>query len=146
MNDDSILKEIITEAEKLEFNSNQLLNYTKIIKDSSSEAKSEIIEQLWKILISDNKVDQYDSNLMRRICGLIYFSDKEVAENQNATFKKIMTYIVKDECIKCNVTDCVEVCPVDCFYEGENMLAINPDECIDCGVCRTRMSYWGNSL
>ena len=46
-----------------------------------------------------------------------------------------MTYIVKDECIKCKYTDCVEVCPVDCFYEGENMLTINPDECIDCGVC-----------
>ena len=47
-----------------------------------------------------------------------------------------MTYIVKDECIKCKLTDCVEVCPVDCFYEGENMLAIKPDECIDCGVCQ----------
>ena len=46
-----------------------------------------------------------------------------------------MTYFVKDECIKCKLTDCVEVCPVDCFYEGENFLAINPDECIDCGVC-----------
>ena len=46
-----------------------------------------------------------------------------------------MTYIVKEECIKCKLTDCVEVCPVDCFYEGENMLVINPDECIDCGVC-----------
>ena len=46
-----------------------------------------------------------------------------------------MTYIVKDECIKCKLTDCVEVCPVDCFYEGENFLVINPDECIDCGVC-----------
>jgi len=46
-----------------------------------------------------------------------------------------MTYVVKDECIKCKLTDCVEVCPVDCFYEGENFLAINPDECIDCGVC-----------
>ena len=46
-----------------------------------------------------------------------------------------MTYIVKDECIKCKQTDCVEVCPVDCFYEGENMLVINPEECIDCGVC-----------
>ena len=45
-----------------------------------------------------------------------------------------MTYIVKDECIKCKLTDCVEVCPVDCFYEGENFLVINPDECIDCGV------------
>ena len=46
-----------------------------------------------------------------------------------------MTYIVNDACIKCKYTDCVEVCPVDCFYEGENMLVIHPDECIDCGVC-----------
>ncbi|MEM8985863.1 MAG: ferredoxin FdxA [Pseudomonadota bacterium] len=46
-----------------------------------------------------------------------------------------MTYVVTDNCIACKHTDCVEVCPVDCFYEGENMLVINPDECIDCGVC-----------
>ena len=46
-----------------------------------------------------------------------------------------MTYIVNDSCIACKYTDCVEVCPVDCFYEGENMLVIHPDECIDCGVC-----------
>ena len=46
-----------------------------------------------------------------------------------------MTYIVNDSCIKCKHMDCVEVCPVDCFYEGENMLVINPAECIDCGVC-----------
>lgn len=46
-----------------------------------------------------------------------------------------MTYVVTDVCIMCKYTDCVEVCPVDCFYEGENMLVINPDECIDCGVC-----------
>jgi ferredoxin len=46
-----------------------------------------------------------------------------------------MTYLVNDNCIKCKYTDCVEVCPVDCFYEGENMLVINPNECIDCGVC-----------
>ena len=46
-----------------------------------------------------------------------------------------MTYIVKDACIRCKYMDCVEVCPVDCFYEGENMLVIHPDECIDCGVC-----------
>jgi ferredoxin len=46
-----------------------------------------------------------------------------------------MTYVVMDACIKCKFTDCVEVCPVDCFYEGENMLVIHPDECIDCGVC-----------
>jgi ferredoxin len=46
-----------------------------------------------------------------------------------------MPYIVTEACIKCKYTDCVEVCPVDCFYEGENMLVIHPDECIDCGVC-----------
>ncbi|NJM55870.1 MAG: ferredoxin family protein [Verrucomicrobiae bacterium] len=46
-----------------------------------------------------------------------------------------MTYVVTDSCIKCKFTDCVEVCPVDCFYEGANMLVIHPDECIDCGVC-----------
>ena len=47
----------------------------------------------------------------------------------------LMPYIVTEACIKCKYTDCVEVCPVDCFYEGENMLVIHPDECIDCGVC-----------
>ena len=46
-----------------------------------------------------------------------------------------MTYIVTDACVKCKFMDCVEVCPVDCFYEGENFLVIAPDECIDCGVC-----------
>src|SRR3569623_1946327 len=46
-----------------------------------------------------------------------------------------MTYIVTDPCVKCKFMDCVEVCPVDSFYEGENFLVINPDECIDCGVC-----------
>lgn len=46
-----------------------------------------------------------------------------------------MTYVVTENCIKCKHMDCVSVCPVDCFYEGENMLVIHPDECIDCGVC-----------
>jgi ferredoxin len=46
-----------------------------------------------------------------------------------------MTYVVVENCSKCKYMDCVEVCPVDCFYEGENMLVIHPDECIDCGVC-----------
>jgi ferredoxin len=47
-----------------------------------------------------------------------------------------MTYVVTEACIRCKYMDCVEVCPVDCFYEGPNMLVINPDECIDCGVCQ----------
>ncbi len=46
-----------------------------------------------------------------------------------------MAYVVTDACIRCKFMDCVAVCPVDCFYEGENMLVINPDQCIDCGVC-----------
>ena len=46
-----------------------------------------------------------------------------------------MTYVVTENCIKCKHTDCVTVCPVDCFYEGPNFLVINPDECIDCAVC-----------
>ena len=47
----------------------------------------------------------------------------------------LMTYVVTENCIKCKFMDCVEVCPVDCFYVGDNMLVIHPDECIDCGVC-----------
>lgn len=46
-----------------------------------------------------------------------------------------MAFAVTEACIRCKYTDCVSVCPVDCFYEGETMLVINPDECIDCGVC-----------
>ncbi|MBL6786316.1 MAG: TerB family tellurite resistance protein [Candidatus Pelagibacter bacterium] len=77
-NDDE--NEILKKAEKIENNSNQLLNYTNIIKENSLEIKKDIIEHLWKVIISDNAVDQYESNLMRRICGLIYFPDKECAE------------------------------------------------------------------
>ena len=73
-------EKIMNEAENLEKNSNQLLNFTKIIKDSPLKTKSDIVEQLWKILISDNSIDLYESNLMRRICGLIYFSDKDSGE------------------------------------------------------------------
>ena len=71
---------ILKKAEEVEKNSNQLLNYTNIIKENSLEIKKDIIEHLWKVIISDNTVDQYESNLMRRICGLIYFPDKECAE------------------------------------------------------------------
>jgi len=72
--------EILKDAEKIENNSNQLLSYTNIIKQNSIEIKKDIIEHLWKVIISDNTIDQYESNLMRRICGLIYFPDKESAE------------------------------------------------------------------
>ena len=72
--------EILKKAENIERNSNQLLSYTNIIKKNSMDIKKDIIEHLWKVIISDNSVDQYESNLMRRICGLIYFPDKECAE------------------------------------------------------------------
>ena len=71
---------LLKESEEIEKNSNQLLNFTNIIKKNSLEIKKDILEHLWKIVISDNSVDQYESNLMRRICGLIYVSDKICAE------------------------------------------------------------------
>ena len=72
--------EILKKAEEIEHNSNQLLNFTNSIKKNTTEVKSDIIKHLWKIIISDNAIDQYESNLMRRICGLIYFPDKMCAE------------------------------------------------------------------
>ncbi len=71
---------ILSESEKIEGDSNQLLNFTKIIKDKSLEIKKDILEHLWKLIISDNTIDQYEANLMRRICGLIYVPDKISAE------------------------------------------------------------------
>ena len=50
-------------------------------------------------------------------------------------FAVYMTYVITENCIKCKYTDCVEVCPVDCFHEGPNFLVINPEECIDCSLC-----------
>ena len=80
--------QILKKAEEIENNSNQLLNYTNIIKKNSIEVKKDIIEHLWKVIISDNSIDQYESNLMRRICGLIYFPDKECAEIKLKLIKK----------------------------------------------------------
>ena len=74
------IEEILKKAEEIEKNSNQLLNFTNTIKKNSTEIKSDIVEHLWKVIISDNSIDQYESNLMRRICGLIYFPDKMSAE------------------------------------------------------------------
>ena len=78
--EDADTNQILKKAEEIENNSNQLLNYTNIIKKNSMDIKKDIIEHLWKVIISDNSIDQYESNLMRRICGLIYFPDKECAE------------------------------------------------------------------
>ena len=79
LKDDDVEK-VLREAEIIENNSNQLLNFTNIIKQKKIETKRDIVEHLWKIVISDKTIDQYESNLMRRICGLIYFPDKECAE------------------------------------------------------------------
>ena len=72
--------EILKKAEEVENNSNQLLSFTNLVKKNTTEVKSDIIEHLWKIIISDNTIDQYESNLMRRVCGLIYIPDKMCAE------------------------------------------------------------------
>jgi uncharacterized tellurite resistance protein B-like protein len=77
---DEDINNILKEAEEIENNSNQLINFTNILKKKSIDIKVDIIKHLWKVIISDNNVDQYESNLMRRICGLIYFPDKECAE------------------------------------------------------------------
>jgi len=67
---------VLQDAEKLETDSIQLFNFTSAVKKESIEVKTEIIEHLWKIIISDKSVDTYESSLIRRICGLIYFPDK----------------------------------------------------------------------
>jgi ferredoxin len=59
----------------------------------------------------------------------------QVATWRSAKLLILMTYVVTESCIKCKYTDCVDVCPVDCFREGPNMLVIDPDECIDCTLC-----------
>ena len=77
---DNNIDEILKKAEEIEKNSNQLLNFTNIIKQNSMDIKKDILEHLWKVVISDNTIDQYESNLLRRICGLIYVPDKVSAE------------------------------------------------------------------
>ena len=80
---------LLSESEEIEKNSNQLLNFINTIKKNSLDVKKDIIKHLWKILISDNTVDQYESNLMRRICGLIYIPDKICAEIKLQLLNKI---------------------------------------------------------
>jgi uncharacterized tellurite resistance protein B-like protein len=89
---EEIAERILKEAENLENNSNQLLNFTNIIKKKSLEMKSIVVKVLWKVIISNNINDEYESNLMRRICGLIYFPDKlsgeiklEIIKRKNLT-------------------------------------------------------------
>ena len=63
--------------------------------------------------------------------GLIKTGHRPASERK----KDVMTFVVTENCIKCKYTDCVEVCPVDCFHEGPNFLVIDPEECIDCTLC-----------
>ena len=64
----------------------------------------------------------YETNLMRRLSGLLYLDKKIVGDiKEKIKKKKQMTYLVNDKCIKCKLMDCVEVCPVDCFYEGKKI-------------------------
>ena len=76
--------------------------------------------------------------LFNETCGELFDDEACVVLSSGppvATGGNAMTFVVTENCIKCKYMDCVEVCPVDCFYEGDNMLVIHPDECIDCGVC-----------
>ena len=129
------IDKVIQDAEEKERDSNQILDFTREIKNINEEDKKIIIEALWDIIYSDEDADMYETNLMRRLSGLLYLDPKVVGDIKEKVRQKNMTYLVNDKCIKCKLMDCVEVCPVDCFYEGKNMLVIKPDECIDCGVC-----------
>ena len=93
---------------------------------------SEDARKLWLGDLSpfDTVVVRCESARLLNICRVCYGSGLHRVVGDTP-----MTYVVLDACIKCKFTDCVEVCPVDCFYEGETMLVINPDECIDCGIC-----------
>ena len=87
--EDSKIDETVLNAENLEKNSNQLIDFTKIIKNSDNNFKIKIIEILWNIIYSDNKADMFESNLMRRISGLLYIDDKLVGEIKEKVKKKI---------------------------------------------------------
>ena len=92
----------------------------------------ELFDQTCGELFDDNVADAFRAKAIRIAESLklaLFYRPDRLAE------ELIVTFVVTDNCIKCKYMDCVEVCPVDCFYEGENMLVIHPDECIDCGVC-----------
>jgi len=80
LTDNKNIDKIFDSAEKLENDSNQILSFTNILKKENEDFKSRIVEELWNVIISDDKVDQYENNLMRRICGLIYFPDRLCGE------------------------------------------------------------------
>ena len=88
-NNESKTASLLLEAKSFEENSNQLLNFTKNIKKNSLEFKTKVVKELWKIILSDNNSDEYESNLMRRICGLIYFPDNLNGQIKNNIIKKL---------------------------------------------------------
>jgi len=81
--EDRIISDILMKAKDLEKNSNQILAYTNLLKENSLQSKTIIIKELWKIVLSDKNSDEYENNLMRRICGLIYFPDILSGEIKN---------------------------------------------------------------
>ncbi len=83
------INQILDKAENLEKNSNQLINYTNIIKKYSLDNKKIIVQELWKIILSDNTSDPYESNLVRKICGLIYLPDKMSGEIKLKVMKEL---------------------------------------------------------
>ena len=135
--DNDKLNKLFEASFELVDNANDIHQFTsKINSLLTDDEKIMIIEMIWKIVIADGRIDDYENALVRKISGLLYIDDFKVGEIKKKLSQQFkMTYLVNEKCIKCKYTDCVEVCPVDCFYEGENMLVINPDECIDCGVC-----------
>ena len=82
-------EDILKKAEILENDSNHILNFTRILKNKSLEFKSDIVKELWKIILSDNSEDQFENNLMRRLCGLIYFEDKMSGEIKMQVLKEL---------------------------------------------------------
>ena len=83
------INQVLDKAENLEKNSNQLINYTNIIKKYSLDTKKIIVQELWKIILSDNTSDPYESNLVRKICGLIYLPDKMSGEIKLKVMKEL---------------------------------------------------------
>ena len=81
--DNSNIENILEDGKKIEENSNQILDFTREIKISSMETKIKIIETLWQIIYSNNDADMYETNLMRRLAGLLYIEDKIVGEIKN---------------------------------------------------------------
>ena len=86
---DDLIDEMLITAEKNESDSNQILDFTREIKNTDDNFKTKLIEALWKIIFSDNKADMYESSLMRRLAGLLYLDNKTVGEIKEQIRKKL---------------------------------------------------------